>query len=210
MLNSDCQATNPENLNQVIWKTTGQTADDYGVTPQTIRRWINNGKFEHVKRTDGGHYRVGIVPAAEQHFGYARVSSRKQKSSLEEQKRQLKKAHPKIEVFADIGSGFNFKRKGFVALLERAMSGVAIHVVVSNTDRLSRVGVEFVRAIFERSGGSVTALNKSSESPDQFSTEVLVGFITSFCNAYYGRRSAKVKRSKSKDKALSNGSKQVV
>jgi len=127
-----------------------------------------------------------------------------------EQKRQLKKAFPKVEVFADIGSGFNFKRKGFVTLLERAMSGIAIHVVVSNNDRLSRVGLEFIRAIFERSGGSVTALNKSSERPDQFSTDVLVGFITSFCNAYYGRRSAKVKRSRSKDKALSNGLAQVV
>jgi len=143
-------------------------------------------------------------------IGYARVSSRKQRSSLEEQKRQLKKAFPKVEVFADIGSGSNFKRKGFVTLLERAMSGIAIHVVVSNNDRLSRVGLEFIRAIFERSGGSVTALNKSSERPDQFSADVLVGFITSFCNAYYGRRSAKVKRSKSKDKALSNGLAQVV
>ena len=194
----------------MIWKTTGQIANDYGVSPQTIRRWIGKGEFDHVKRTEGGHYRIGIVPDVEQRVGYARVSSRKQKSSLEEQKRQLKKAYPKIEVFADIGSGFNFKRKGFVTLLERAMSGIAIHVVVSNGDRLSRVGLEFFRAIFERSGGSVTALNKSSDSPDQFSTEVLVGFITCFCNAYYGRRSAKIKRSKSKDKALSHGSKQVV
>jgi predicted site-specific integrase-resolvase len=194
----------------MLWKTTGQIANDYGVTPQTIRRWIASGEFEHVKRTEGGHYRIGIVPATEQRVGYARVSSRKQKSSLEEQKRQLKKAYPKIEILADIGSGFNFKRKGFVALLERAMSGVAVHVVVSNNDRLSRVGLEFVRAILERAGGSVTALNKSCESPDQFSTEVLVGFITSFCNAYYGRRSAKVKRSKSEDKALSHGPAQVV
>ena len=194
----------------MIWKTTGQAASDYGVTPQTIRRWIANGEFEHVKRTEGGHYRIGTVPAAEQRIGYARVSSRKQKSSLEEQTRQLKKAYPKIEVLADIGSGFNFKRKGFITLLERAMSGVAVHVVVSNNDRLSRVGLEFVRAIIERSGGSVTPLNKSSDAPDQFSTDVLVGFITSFCNAYYGRRSAKIKRSKSKDKALSHGSKQMV
>jgi predicted site-specific integrase-resolvase len=194
----------------VNWKTTGQIANDFGVTPQTIRRWISNGEFEHVQRSRGGHFRIGTTPDDEQRFGYARVSSRKQRSSLDQQRVQIQEAYPETEVIADIGSGFNFKRKGFVTLLERALSGIAIHVVVSNRDRLSRVGFEFVRAIFERSGGSITALNQTSEESDQFSTELLVGFITSFCNSYYGRRSAKIKRSKSKDKALSNGPAQVV
>jgi len=148
----------------VNWKTTRQIADDFGVTPQTIRRWISNGEFEHVQRSRGGHFRVGVTPDVEQRFGYARVSSRKQRSSLDQQRIQIQEAYPEAEVIADIGSGFNFKRKGFVTLLERAMSGVAVHVVVSNADRLSRVGVEFVR------------LNQACNETDQFSTELLVGF----------------------------------
>jgi predicted site-specific integrase-resolvase len=127
------------------------------------------------------------------------VSSRKQVSSLETQRKQIQEAYPDIKVVVDVGSGFNFKRKGFVSLLEQALSGVAIDVVVSNRDRLSRVGFEFVETIFERSGGSVTALNQAGDT-SRFST---VGFITSFCNAYYGRRSARNKRGKQENQNLS-------
>jgi predicted site-specific integrase-resolvase len=190
----------------VKWQTTGQVAGDYGVTTQTIRRWINNGEFKHVRQTRGGQFRIGII-VSEQYVGYARVSSRKQVSSLESQATEIHASYPKIKIITDIGSGFNFKRKGFVSLLELALSGVAIHIVVSNRDRLSRVGFEFIKTIFERSGGTTTPLNKEGDESDQFSTELLVGFITSFCNSYYGRRSAHNKRSKPEDKNLPQGSK---
>jgi predicted site-specific integrase-resolvase len=130
------------------------------------------------------------------------VSSRKQVSSLETQRKQIQEAYPDIKVVVDVGSGFNFKRKGFVSLLEQALSGVAIDVVVSNRDRLSRIGFEFIEFIFERSGGSVTALNQAGDT-SRFSTDLLVGFITSFCNAYYGRRSARNKRGKQENQNLS-------
>jgi len=181
------------------WKTTGQLAKEYGVTSQTIRRWVANGEFQHTMRTKGNRYRIGFDCA--ECVGYARVSSSKQRTSLNTQRENILKAYPNIKIVQDVGSGFNFKRKGFVALLERAMSGVAIELVVSDRDRLSRY--EFVEAIFEQFGGSVISLNNEIKD-DGFDTDLLVGFITSFCNSYYGKRAARNKRSKSKDKALSN------
>jgi predicted site-specific integrase-resolvase len=152
-------------------------------------------------RTKGNRFRIGFAYA--ECVGYARVSSSKQRASLNTQRENILKAYPNIEIVQDVGSGFNFKRKGFVALLERAMSGVAIELVVSDRDRLSRVGYEFVEATFKQFGGSVVSLNNEIKA-DGFDTDLLVGFITSFCNSYYGKRAARNKRSKSKDKALSN------
>ena len=44
---------------------------------------------------------------------YARVSSEKQKEDLERQTAFLRKKYPSHEIISDIGSGLNWKRKGF-------------------------------------------------------------------------------------------------
>jgi predicted site-specific integrase-resolvase len=177
-------------------------AKEYGVSAQTTRNWIKNNEFEYVKRTKGGHYRIGKPNPDRLVVGYTRVSSRKQLSSIGTQTIQIKSRYPEIKIISDVGSGFNFKRKGFVSLLEFAMSGIAIEIVVSNRDRLCRVGFDFVQSIFERTGGKITTLNQSNSEQGQFDTELLVGFTTSFCNSYYGKRSAKNKRSLTKDQVV--------
>jgi predicted site-specific integrase-resolvase len=181
--------------------STGEVARLYGVSPQTIRRWINNDEFEKVEKTKGGQYRVGI----EQHqlrIGYARVSSSKQKSSLKEQTRQLLAFDKQLTIVTDVGSGFNFRRKGFVSLLEQAVRGIAIHVVVCDRDRLTRSGFDLVELVLRSCGGQVTTLHQA-ESGDEFRSQQLISFITSFCNSYYGRRSARNKVRLAKDQDLS-------
>ncbi|MBI4669141.1 MAG: excisionase family DNA-binding protein [Elusimicrobia bacterium] len=42
-------------MNQLL--TTGQAAKFYGVQPDTIRKWIKNGKL-NAGRTMGGHHRI--------------------------------------------------------------------------------------------------------------------------------------------------------
>jgi predicted site-specific integrase-resolvase len=68
------------------------------------------------------------------------------------------------------------------------MSGNAIHIVVTSQDRLARSGFELLRWIIEFSGGRIESLEESIET-EKFNTKELIGFITSFCNAYYGKRS---------------------
>lgn len=73
---------------------------------------------------------------------YARVSSSKQKRDLERQIENLKKHYPDHEIISDIGSGVNYRRKGFQAILERVYSGDNIgEVVITHKDRLCRYGI---------------------------------------------------------------------
>lgn len=182
--------------------STGQLARKFKVTNTTIRRWIESGKFEHVEKTLGGTYRVGL----DEHgvvILYARVSSKKQQSSIESQTEYMKSFVSEYdEVINDIGSGFNFKRKGFRTILERCLRGECIKVVVSNQDRFSRVGFEFLQWLFERTGGSIEVLDKT-EAKQEFDYDNLISFIIVFCNSYYGKRSAS--RNK-KDQDLPEGS----
>jgi excisionase family DNA binding protein len=163
-------------------------AKKYGVTSETIRRWIREGKLKEVKKTDGGHIR--IKNTEERRFLYGRVSSQKQKSSLEKQEQMLKTKYPNEEFISDIPSAFNFKRKGLKTLLELAMSGASIHIVVTSNDRLIRSGFELIRWIIELHGGTITSLEEGIKT-ETFDTQELIGFITSFCNSYYGKRSSK-------------------
>lgn len=177
--------------------TTGQIAKMYNVAPMTVRRWIESGKFEHVQRTLGGEYRVGVITETK-NILYARVSSKKQESSIDSQLEYLKsKVSEYDEVMYDIGSGFNFKRKQFRAILERCLKGESIRVVVSNQDRFTRVGFEFLQWIFERTGGSVEVLDKT-ETKQEFDYDNLISFITVFCNSYYGKRNTS-RNKKNKD-----------
>lgn len=163
----------------------------------TIRRWIEAGKFDSVERTLGGDYRIGIKQEDCSTILYARVSSKKQFTSIENQIQLLKRKIGNYEeTISDIGSGFNFKRKGFRTILERCLRGERIKVVVTNQDRFTRVGFEFLQWIFERTGGTIEVLDKT-ETKQEFDYDNLISFITVFCNSYYGkRRSSRDKENK--------------
>jgi putative resolvase len=161
-----------------MWLSTTKMAKKYGVTSETIRRWIREGKFEEVKKTDGGHIRVKNIES-ERRYLYGRVSSAKQKSSLRKQEELLKQKFPKDEFVSDTASAFNFKRKGLQALLELSMSGTPIEVVVTTNDRLARSGFELIRWIIELHGGRIISLEEEPKT-EAFDTGELIGFITEF------------------------------
>lgn len=104
-------------------------AQKLGVSTKTLERWFDAGKIKAIK-TPGGQKRydldsvVSIRPnELERHILlYARVSSRSQKSDLEQQVKFLEFRYPDCEVIKDIGSGLNFKRKGLQTLLDRVFS----------------------------------------------------------------------------------------
>jgi len=85
-----------------MWISTTRLASLEGVTSQTIRRWIKQGKYE-TKITEGGHFRVNYKQK-ETTICYARVSSAKQRSSIDTQQSLLKEQYPDAEHVFDIGS----------------------------------------------------------------------------------------------------------
>jgi len=95
-----------------MYKSTGFLAKEYSVTNETIQNWIKEGKFECVKKTKGGHYRVW-VDEPNIVILYARISSSKQKSSLVKQEELLRRKYPEARFISDIASGFNQNRRGY-------------------------------------------------------------------------------------------------
>jgi predicted site-specific integrase-resolvase len=171
-----------------MWVSTTKLAKIEGVTTQTIRRKIENGHYDKVQQTDGGHYRVFITQ--QRRICYARVSSSKQKSSIDTQKRILLERYPDAEFISDIASAFNFNRKGLQTILESAMLGHSVHLVVTTKDRLARSGFELIKWLVELSGGRIEIMDDTTNTAESFDTAELIGFITSFCNSHYGKRSA--------------------
>jgi predicted site-specific integrase-resolvase len=163
-----------------------------GVHAQTIRRKVEAGFYPKVKVTDGGHRRIFI--SQDKVFCYARVSSAKQKSSINTQKKTLLEKYPDAEFISDIASAFNFTRKGLQTILGSAMQGHSVHVVVASKDRLARSGFELIRWIIELSGGGIEILDEKTGPTEKFDTTELIGFITSFCNSHYGKRSAEARK----------------
>jgi len=175
----------------------GLLAKKHKVTTQTIRNWIRSGKLDAIK-TEGGHFRVANQERTT--ICYARVSSQKQESSIETQKEMLEEAFPEGEFMHDVGSGFNFKRRGLVQILERAMSGESIQLVATTSDRISRSGLSLICKIIELQGGSVVFLEENY-APESFDTQTLIAFLTSFRDSQSGKRSSKYHQ---KNKGLSS------
>jgi predicted site-specific integrase-resolvase len=186
-----------------MWFSTTKLAKLEKVTTQTIRRKIDAGAYEKVEKTDGGHYRIFVK--SEKVITYGRIISAKQKTSLVTQQERLLEQFPKSTFISDTSSSFNFKRKGLCSILEQAMSGTSIHLVATTQDRIARSGFEIIRKIIELSGGTIELLEKDNNPKEKFDTTELIGFITSFCNSYYGKRSATIRKDNShkKDKNIS-------
>jgi putative resolvase len=141
---------------------------------------------------------------------YARVSSSHQSADLDRQIEFLKHSYPNHEIIKDIGSGLNFQRKGFVALLERVMQGDVETVVVQHKDRLCRFGSELVEWIFRRANTKLVVhsqiqgnredtakqqhkTDESSHSRQELSDDILA-IVNFFVARNNGRRSADNRR----------------
>lgn len=183
----------------IMWMSTTKIARREKVTSQTVRRWVEEGRFQRFEKTPGGHFRIWI-PIDPEIIIYTRVSSAKQKFSLDTQQQLLLDKYPGAKVVRDIGSGFNFKRSGFIALLERALRGEAIRLVATTSDRITRTGFALIRHIFELSGGRIELLEED-DCVKQFDFKYLA-YITSFCNSQHGKRSSQRHK---KDQGLSKG-----
>jgi len=166
-----------------------------GVHPNSLRKWADNGEINCI-RTKSGQRRYDV----DSYIGksttstiicYCRVSSHKQRDDLERQVEFLRNQYPNAEFVKDIGSGLNFKRKGLRTILERALSGTNITLVVAHRDRLARFGVDLIRHVLEKNGGKLVVLDETLLSPEQELTNDLLNIVHVFSARMRGLRSYK-------------------
>lgn len=185
----------------------GKVAKLIGVSVVTLRRWDKKGLLKSCFRTFGSHRRYDIYKMREQFLKeninkticYARVSSADQKNDLKTQVEKLKKHcvdHDleNVEVIEDVGSGLNFKKKGFKKLFSMIINQQFNHLVINHKDRLLRFGAELIFKLCDFYKIKVTIIEKEVETFEKELVTSVLEIITVFSSKLYGSRSHKNKR----------------
>ena len=118
-------------MNDIKYVKPKEASRIIGVNLDTLRRMAGRNEIKHI-RTDTGRYLFDISSFTKRSthevcerkkICYARVSSRGQKSDLQNQISLLKTKYPDSEVISDYGSGLNFRRKGLQKIMDLAHKG---------------------------------------------------------------------------------------
>jgi predicted site-specific integrase-resolvase len=178
-----------------MFVTLSKAVEKTGLSGNTLRKYADNGKIPYYRLPNGDRrFDVSAFCGGKRSIVcYARVSTTKQKPDLERQVEWLLQRHPGAETVRDIGSGLSFKRKGIKALLERALSGEQLTIVVSYRDRLARFGFDLIEWIVSRSGGEIVVLNKIDSSPQSELVSDLMAIVTVFSARLHGLRNYRKK-----------------
>lgn len=173
-----------------------KAAAHFGVHPQTIREWCDTGKIKSI-RTPSGQRRIVLSSSTTSNQDnleqkvkaiYCRVSSNKQKDDLVRQITFMQTQFPGYQVYKDVGSGINFRRKGLITLLDHCLQGMVSEVVVSSRDRLCRFAFELLQWLFERQGTKLTVLEQGDGSPELELSNDVLSIIQVFCCRRNGKR----------------------
>jgi excisionase family DNA binding protein len=190
--------------------TIREFAEKLGVSASTLRAWDREGKLVALRTPTGKRryteemlYRaLGLKNREEPKkvVLYARVSSAGQKSDLENQLNYLKefaagRGMPVDEIFTDVGSALNYRRKNFLKLCGMVTRGEVKTVIVAYKDRLVRFGFEFFEDLFARFGCEILVVNRAEDaSPAQELAEDLVSIVQHFAARLYGQRSYRARK----------------
>lgn len=177
-----------------------------GRTTNTLQKWDREGKLiAHRSPTTNRRYYTHDqylayrgFKAAEQGetIVYARVSGVAQKADLKNQVKALEaycQAHAitVTEWVQDIGSGLNYKRKGFNRVMEMIELGQVRRLVLAHRDRLVRFGYSYFEAFCARHNCDVVIMNDDTLSPEQEMVQDLIAITTVFSARLHGLRSYK-------------------
>ncbi len=172
-----------------------------GVHPLSLKNWEANGQIECI-RTPGGKRMYNVskylkdktqqVKSEKLNICYCRVSTRNQKDDLQRQIAYMKEKYPNHEIYSEIGSGLNMKRRKLLKIINLAIEGNIGEVVVAHKDRLARFGYELIETIINKySGGKIVILNNVKLSPEEEVTQDLLNIINVFSARVNGLRKYK-------------------
>ncbi len=183
-----------------------RAAHELGLHPFTVRKWIKAGKIRAIRVGNEARVpRSEIERLAGKTDGrlivlYGRVSGQGQKSDLETQLERLQtwakeeRADKQTVVLSDIGSGLSASRRQLQRLLRLVREDQVAEIVVTYPDRLARFGQEYLQALFDSFGVTLTVLDPSEDkTAEQELTDDMLAVLASFSGRLYGMRSHKQK-----------------
>ena len=182
-----------------MWLTSKQFREKYNISPQYLYALKKNGKVK-TKPFLGSQVLI-LDPESDDSDKsvciYARVSTSKQKTDLENQIKFLRQylvskgLNPEY-VYSDIASGMNEDRKGLNEMMSDIISGKISKVVISHKDRLTRFGFGYLKTIFSKYNTEIEIVNLEDEKSFQDElSEDLIAIIHQFSMKFYGKRKNK-------------------
>ena len=182
-----------------MWLTSKQFREKYNISPQYLYALKKNGKVK-TKPFLGSQVLIldpGLSDSDKSVCIYARVSTPKQKTDLENQIKFLRQylvskgLNPEY-VYSDIASGMNEDRKGLNEMMSNIISGKISKVVISHKDRLTRFGFGYLKTIFSRYNTEIEIVNLEDEKSFQDElSEDLIAIIHHFSMKFHGKRKNK-------------------
>lgn len=202
-------------MDETKYFSTSKTREVLGISYSTLRRWEEQGKIKAVICPSGRRlYDVLSVTGKEEvkarsKICYCRVSTQKQIKDLDRQVEYCKEKYPSHEIIKDIGSAFNWRRKGLITLLDRTLEGNVEEVVIAHRDRLCRFGFELLCYLFEKNRVKLVVLDQNTKTDEQQFTSDIIAIITVFSNRYYGKRKYSNTNKKTKTNSKSTTKKDI-
>jgi putative resolvase len=177
-------------------------AKKYGITYRTAFRWWQQGQLKGFQKPSG----TIIVTEGEQDVPvakkvvapvviYARVSSPKQKASLDRQVARLEdycaaRGYQVGRIVKEIGSGVNDSRRQFLSLLS---DPTATTILVEQKDRATRFGFRYLEVLLSQAGRTIEVANLAENNREDLLQD-LSSIVYSLCARLYGQRRAKRKQ----------------
>ncbi len=181
-----------------LLKVTRPTLSKYVKTKIIKVKSLPNGTYDYDKESvyklfNRNIERINVI--------YARVSTAKQKQDLENQVKtveqfSLKNGIKVTDVYKDIGSGINFERKEFQRLLSDVVEHKIDKIYITYKDRLSRIGFDLFKNLFEKFNCEIIVLNDidDSKTVEQEIFNEIITLIHCFSmKVYSNRRKEKLK-----------------
>jgi putative resolvase len=183
--------------------TTGQAAAYVKRHPKTLQGWDRDGSLTAHRTTSGRRYwlradldrYLGRTSAEKPRFAvaYCRVSSQAQRPDLKNQRAIVEQfcvasGLANVEYIIEIGGGLNFKRKHFLALIDRILTGEISAVIVAHKDRLTRFGFDLLKHLCESHSCELFVLDQEKLSPEREMVEDLMTIVHCFSSRLYGLR----------------------
>lgn len=188
----------------------------FDVTHTTLQRWAINKQIKYIitptnrwlYSLDSLKKQFGITENEQKRikkYIYCRVSSSKQRKDLQRQSNRMHQLYPDHEIITDVGSGLNWKRKGFNRLLEDILSGNVEEIVVAYKDRLARFGFEMFETVCTFKGTKIVVHNQDTKvcSEKELSKDLL-SIINVFVARNNGKRSHQNRKTDDKIKKENN------
>lgn len=185
---------------------TGKAAKYIGVHEQTLRKYANNNMIPFMANNAGQRLFntqdldkfMGKTTSPQQkdekRLFYIR-SSDGDKKLLENQQELLQQAYGKpYKIISDKGSGLNDKRPGLQKLIKLSETDEITTICVTNKDRLTRFGFNFLQYIFTKNNVEIKILNTKNLTPEQELLQDFMNLIDSFSGKFYRMRSTENKK----------------